>query len=248
MQLGRPRAYDLPCADESSWTPPRLEVYQRLNRQISELWDRLGGLPSPNASAHEGPGEFRRHDIHPFPGRMTPPSWVLVAGEMRSWISAAADVRPRTESFPEQIAELHCCFEQIHPFIDGNGRTGRLVLNLLLVRNGYPPVIIYKTQRARYLKADRAVHTGQPLQVHRAHHRWARPARPPRGPVDSGDLSGGTTHSCCPRCAPGDERPRRSVAFMPELGRRVREPTKATGASPQGHHSGRHSSRGIIHG
>ena len=41
----------------------------------------------------------------------------------------------------------------MHPFLDGNGRTGRLVLNLVLVRLGYPPVVILKAQRERYLKA-----------------------------------------------------------------------------------------------
>ena len=40
-----------------------------------------------------------------------------------------------------------------HPFIDGNGRAGRLALNLALVRLGYPPVVILKEQRAAYLRA-----------------------------------------------------------------------------------------------
>lgn len=61
----------------------------------------------------------------------------------------------RSPYFPERIAELHCRFEQIHPFLDGNGRAGRLVLNLLLVRLGYPPAIIYKNEREAYLKALR---------------------------------------------------------------------------------------------
>ncbi len=39
----------------------------------------------------------------------------------------------------------------MRPFIEGNGRAGRLSLNLVLVRLGYPPVIIYKKQRDRYL-------------------------------------------------------------------------------------------------
>jgi Fic family protein len=41
----------------------------------------------------------------------------------------------------------------VHPFIDGNGRAGRLVLNLILVRLGYPPVVIFKRQRNTYLAA-----------------------------------------------------------------------------------------------
>jgi Fic family protein len=41
------------------------------------------------------------------------------------------------------------------PFLDGNGRTGRLVLNLILCRLGYPPAVIYKRDRDRYLSAMR---------------------------------------------------------------------------------------------
>jgi Fic/DOC family len=116
--------------------------------------------PHPGASAQEGPGEYRRHDIHAFPGGMKPPSWVLVPGEMRSWLSAAHSLRPDCADLPERAAELHCRFEAVHPFIDGNGRTGRLVLNLVLVRLGYPPAIVYKSQRARYLRALRRADSG----------------------------------------------------------------------------------------
>jgi hypothetical protein len=48
---------------------------------------------------------------------------------------------------------VHNHFERVHPFIEGNGRTGRLALNLALVRLGYPPVIIFKKQRTAYLTA-----------------------------------------------------------------------------------------------
>ncbi len=57
---------------------------------------------------------------------------------------------------------MHARFEQIHPFLDGNGRAGRLVLNLLLVRLGYPPAIIYKGNRSRYLAALRRADQGDP--------------------------------------------------------------------------------------
>lgn len=60
-----------------------------------------------------------------------------------------------------QTSEVHTCLKasqahlqlvSIHPFIDGNGRTARLLMNLLLLQDGWPPVIIAKTERLRYLK------------------------------------------------------------------------------------------------
>ncbi len=53
----------------------------------------------------------------------------------------------------ERIARFHLEFEGIHPFIDGNGRTGRLLLNLDLIRNGYPPINVKFTDRKRYYDA-----------------------------------------------------------------------------------------------
>ena len=47
----------------------------------------------------------------------------------------------------ERIARFHLEFEGIHPFIDGNGRTGRLILNLDLIRNGYPPINVKFSDR-----------------------------------------------------------------------------------------------------
>lgn len=52
----------------------------------------------------------------------------------------------------ETGAKIHQRFVDIHPFIDGNGRTARLLLNLHLMRNGYPPVIILRAERAKYIR------------------------------------------------------------------------------------------------
>lgn len=53
----------------------------------------------------------------------------------------------------ERIARFHLEFEGIHPFIDGNGRTGRLLMNLDLIQNGYPPINVKFTDRKRYYDA-----------------------------------------------------------------------------------------------
>jgi len=54
---------------------------------------------------------------------------------------------------------LHGEFVKIHPFIDGNGRTARLLLNFELMKNGYTPIIIRKVQRANYYDALDFAHT-----------------------------------------------------------------------------------------
>ncbi len=54
---------------------------------------------------------------------------------------------------PLQMSALfHGKFEKIHPFADGNGRVGRFIITAMLVNNGYPPMIIRKTQRDAYIK------------------------------------------------------------------------------------------------
>ncbi len=61
--------------------------------------------------------------------------------------------RKKTMHPIERIARFHLEFEGIHPFIDGNGRTGRLILNLELIRNGYPAINVKFTDRKRYYDA-----------------------------------------------------------------------------------------------
>jgi hypothetical protein len=115
--------------------------------------------PHPDATDREGPGQFREHDIRPFGGGMTPPSWPLVGARVQDWVDGLNEREDTLrspnpgQSLPEPLAQVHNEFERVHPFIDGNGRTGRLVLNLVLVRLGYPPVIVLKQQRAQYLAA-----------------------------------------------------------------------------------------------
>lgn len=117
--------------------------------------------PHPHATDAEGPGAFRRHEIAQFPGGMKPPLWTEVDHLMRQWVDDVNDLRNSTaEPFPEALASVHNAFERIHPFLDGNGRTGRLLLNLLLGRLGYPPAIIYKRDRDKYLTAMRRSDAG----------------------------------------------------------------------------------------
>jgi prophage maintenance system killer protein len=109
----------------------------------------------------EEPGAYRLKDHDPLrSGLLTLPS-SIVPSALAEWVddvnrTLAWDRAPDTEDhLIEDLARLHAAFERIHPFPDGNGRVGRLVLTHLLVRMGYPPAIIEKDERNGYLKALR---------------------------------------------------------------------------------------------
>ncbi|MBE5752438.1 MAG: Fic family protein [Clostridiales bacterium] len=65
----------------------------------------------------------------------------------------------------EKLAYFHIRFEGIHPFIDGNGRTGRLLVNLELMKAGYPPIDIKFTDRKRYYDAFESYHVKNDLSA-----------------------------------------------------------------------------------
>ena len=135
------------------------EVRRVHQMAMTPVWDVA---PHPDATGRETPGSFREHDIRPFPGRMVPVTWPLVPAEMGAWIDGVNSLDADSTAFPEALARVHWRFEQIHPFLDGNGRAGRLLLNLILVRLGYPPAIVYKRDRSRYLEALRRADGGDP--------------------------------------------------------------------------------------
>jgi hypothetical protein len=113
--------------------------------------------PPDDLLSGETPGGFRQHNIRPFPGGMTPPDFTDVPPQVSDWLTLANVEPEEGKRLIEHLARVHAEFERIHPFRDGNGRTGRLVLDLLLVRHQLAPAIIYKKDRQKYLRAlDRA--------------------------------------------------------------------------------------------
>ncbi len=109
----------------------------------------------------ERPGEFKHHD----------------------YVTGRNEIGTAPEDVEEEVAELlaelqgvgadkaliaaayfHAKLENIHPFADGNGRTGRLMMNYFLVLHAHPPIIIHEEDRKAYYMALEAWDTDQQLE------------------------------------------------------------------------------------
>lgn len=100
----------------------------------------------------EDKGIYRRIPVRIMGAYIQPVQPYLIEPKITELL-AEDKFRRETMNPIERIARFHLEFEGIHPFIDGNGRTGRLLLNLDLIRNGYPPINVKFTDRKRYYDA-----------------------------------------------------------------------------------------------
>lgn len=111
-------------------------------------------------------GRYRSENVVIAGASTIPPDFLHLPSEMASlmgWYETAGSIPP-----VERAAELHTRFVKIHPFVDGNGRTGRLLLNFELMKSGYPPAIIRKEDRLAYYDAlDNACVSGDYVDITR---------------------------------------------------------------------------------
>ncbi|NXK92303.1 FICD transferase, partial [Formicarius rufipectus] len=120
---------------------------------ILELHRRVLGYADPVEA-----GRFRATQV--FVGHHVPPHPRDVEQQMRElvqWLNS----EDALALHPVELAALaHYKLVYIHPFVDGNGRTARLLLNLILLQAGYPPVTVRKEQRAEYYHVLEAANEG----------------------------------------------------------------------------------------
>ena len=98
----------------------------------------------------EDRGVYRKVPVHIMGAKHEPVQPYLIEPKMEQLLQ---DFEKNDEHIITKLARFHIEFEGIHPFIDGNGRTGRLLINLELMKAGYPPIDIKFTDRLAYYNA-----------------------------------------------------------------------------------------------
>jgi len=139
--LNHKKAFDYVLAHKGDITTEFLGAVQAIvtaNTLKPEVADQLG--------------RYRTVPVFIRGAKIVPPPAARVPKEMRrllSWYS-----KNRNKTHPVVLAAyFHSAFEAIHPFVDGNGRVGRIALNFILHKSGYPMISIPRTQRVRYFEA-----------------------------------------------------------------------------------------------
>lgn len=100
----------------------------------------------------EKPGEFKKgdyvvglHDVGVLPEE--------VEENLTSLIKEVNEIEINENNALKVISYFHCWFETIHPFADGNGRVGRMLINYLLIGNNLAPIILFENDREEYYLA-----------------------------------------------------------------------------------------------
>lgn len=128
-----------------------LEVVREAHRLAVELPWAVEPPPTDDR-----PGSWRKTGVTVRGVRVSLPS--AIHADLQEW--SRSTKRRGANHAITRAAEHHAWFERIHPFADGNGRVGRLLLNFLLLQQGYPPAVILAEKRRQYLQALRTADGG----------------------------------------------------------------------------------------
>ena len=114
------------------------------------------------ANKKEDRGVYRRIPVRIMGAAYEPVQPYLIQSKMEQLL---IDFKNSNEHIVTKLARFHIEFETIHPFIDGNGRTGRLLVNLELMKAGYPPIDIKYMDRLAYYNAFDEYHVKHNLSA-----------------------------------------------------------------------------------
>jgi len=119
----------------------KIPISQEIIQQIHEIVTR-GIL--------EESGKYRTKNVRIIGSKTTPPSYLKIVKLMEKYTSNIKKLKLHPI---KKATFLHHEFVRIHPFLDGNGRVSRLITNLYIMNQGYPPIVLKKEDRCKYYQA-----------------------------------------------------------------------------------------------
>ena len=108
-------------------------------------------------------GKYRVHNVRITGATKTPPDFSKVTrmmDDLIAFLNLNLQDKEKKEHPVKTAAFMHHKLVEIHPFTDGNGRVARLLTNLFLVKEGYPPIVLRKEERGKYYRFLRLVDGG----------------------------------------------------------------------------------------
>ena len=147
--VGHKEAFDF----VSELVKEKCEINERVIKQIHYL---------VLADKKDDRGVYRRLPVRIMGAAHEPVQPYLIVPKMEELLR---NYLASEEHIVTKLARFHIEFEGIHPFIDGNGRTGRLLINLELMKAGYPPIDIKFTDRIAYYNAFDEYHVKHNLKA-----------------------------------------------------------------------------------
>lgn len=126
--------------------PIALDLIKQVHKKLTK-----GTYDETRWDKGERPGQFKIHDYCVANGQGALPE--DVPSELQEVCDEINNFNLSADAVLTAAAYLHCKFENIHPFADGNGRTGRTLMNYFLMLSNFPPIIIYNDTKNEYYKA-----------------------------------------------------------------------------------------------
>lgn len=145
-------------SDESLKNVKPREIYEAINLKyaMDYIFRHLGD--EVTASHIIKLGEIINKNINEISSFRTGPVYIMgaehvppAASEVPRLMSELLYTSFKGDNFIQDLADFHIRYERIHPFEDGNGRTGRVLLNKISLENGYAPFVIPKEKRSEYM-------------------------------------------------------------------------------------------------
>ena len=147
--VGHKEAFDFVCELVRDQVPMSERVIQQIHYLVL-------------ADKKDDRGVYRRVPVRIMGARHEPVQPYLIQPRMEQLLASYAE---GTEHIVRKLVRFHIEFEGIHPFIDGNGRTGRLLVNLELMKAGFLPIDIKFTDRLAYYNAFNEYHVKHNLSA-----------------------------------------------------------------------------------